>query len=209
MKNLFLFTLAATLLTACSHPDPNKQVDEGTVKGGTYHCNEIGWTIDIPNDWTITTKDKIDELDQKGKDAIEKTSNNSVDTSGLRHLINFQKDPFNMFSSTAQAFKEDSAGQYQQENKAIYALLYETFAAQGIKADTASGRETVQGMEFNTFKADIHGPNGDVIVHEMMYSRLINGYDFGVNINYNNDDDKKIMLDAFKNSKFDKNYPVR
>jgi hypothetical protein len=42
-----------------------------------------------------------------------------------------------------------------------------------------------------------------------MYSRLINGYDFGANINYNNDDDKKIMVDAFKNSKFDKNYPVR
>lgn len=209
MKHILLFTLAATLLTTCSHPDPNKQVDEGTVKGSTYHCPEVGWTINIPDGWDVTTKDKLDELDTKGKEAIAKTFSGDVDTKDLKHLISFQKNQFNMLSSTAQPFKEDSAGDYEQQNKALYVLVYETFTAQGIKADTASGKETIQGIEFNKFTADIHGPDGDIIMHEIMYSRFINGYDFGANINYNNDDDKKIMMDAFKNSKFDKNYPVR
>ena len=209
MKHLIFLSLAAALLTACSHPDPNKQIDAGTVKGETYHCPEVGWTINIPDGWQVITKDKMNALDAKGKEAISKTYNGDIDTKELKNLISFQKDQFNMFESTAQPLKEDTVGQYQQQNKAVNALVYDTYTSQGIKVDTASGKETIQGIVLNKLTMTIYAPNGEILLHQVMFSQLINGYDFGASISYNNEDDKKIMLDAFKNSKFDKNYPVK
>jgi len=196
---LIIYSLA---IISCGQVDPNKQIDEGSVKGETYESKEIGWSIEIPKDWKIISKDKVEAHDEKGKNAIEKSTGLEIDTKALKHLISFQKDQFNMFTSTSEPFKEEFPGEYQQNSKALNEILYNTFVDQGIKTDSTSGKETIQGLEFNTFYTTIYGPNGKVILNQILYSRLINGYDFGVTINYNNEQDKKTMIDALKKSKF-------
>ena len=62
----------------------------------------------------------------------------------------------------------------------------------------------IDGLEFHTYEFTIYSPEGDIILNQIMYSRLINGLDFGVNINNNNESDKKEMLDVWLNSKFNK-----
>jgi hypothetical protein len=198
---LIIYSLA---IISCGQVDPNKQIDEGSVKGETYESKEIGWSIEIPKDWKIISKDKVEAHDEKGKNAIEKSTGLEIDTKALKHLISFQKDQFNMFTSTSEPFKEEFPGEYQQNSKALNEILYNTFVDQGIKTDSASGKETIQGLEFNTFYTTIYAPNGKVILNQILYSRLINGYDFGVTINYNNEQDKKTMIDALKKSKFTK-----
>jgi hypothetical protein len=201
----FLLVLSSAVFThSCGPVDPNKQIDEGNVKGETYESEEIGWSIEIPKDWEIVSKDKVEAQDEKGKSAIKKSTGLEIDTKALKHLISFQKNQFNIFASTSEPFKEEFPGEYQQNNKAINEILYNTFVDQGIKADSASGKDTIQGLEFNTFYTTIYGPDGKVILNQILYSRLINGYDFGVNINYNNDQDKKTMIDVWEKSKFTK-----
>ncbi|HEX4375200.1 MAG TPA: hypothetical protein VHZ50_17980 [Puia sp.] len=197
-----VFTIYSVTIISCGQVDPNKQIDEGRVKGEIYESKEIGWSIEIPKDWTIISKDKTEANDQKGKKAIEKSAGIQVDTKGLKHLISFQKNQFNIFASTSELYKEETPGEYQQNNKALNEIIYKTFVDQGIKLDSASGKEIIQGLEFNAFYTTIYTPDGKVILHQILYSRLINGYDFGVNINYNNEQDKKIMIDAWEKSKF-------
>jgi hypothetical protein len=199
-----IFTIYLLMIISCGQADPNKQIDEGNVKGETYESKEIGWSMEIPKNWTIISKDKMEVNDQKGKKAIEKSAGIKVDTKGLKHLISFQKDQFNIFASTSEPFKEEFPGEYQQNNKALNEIIYKTFVDQGIKVDSASGKEIIQGLEFNAFYTTIYTPGGKVILRQILYSRLINGYDFGVNINYNNEKDKTIMIDAWKKSKFAK-----
>lgn len=203
---LTITTLISIVLFFCScdQVDPNKQIDEGKVKGTLYESKEIGWSIEIPKEWKIISKDQVEANDEKGKNAIEKSTGQQIDTKALKHLISFQKDQFNTFSSTSEPFKEEFPGEYQQNSKFINEILYNTYTSQGIKADTASGKEIIQGLEFNAFYAKIYGPDGKLILNQILYSRLINGYDFGVNINYNNDQDKKIMMNTFLKSKFTK-----
>ncbi|HSY75462.1 MAG TPA: hypothetical protein VK890_01320 [Bacteroidia bacterium] len=209
MKKLFLFTLAATLLTACSQPDPNKQVDGGTLNGDTYHCPEVGWTISIPADWKITTKDKMEELDKAGKSAITADQKVELDTvNKMKYLVSFQKNQFNLFLATSQPFKGTDA-EYALQTQITNKAIYETCTHQGVKIDTSTGKEIIQGMEFSVFCDTIFSPDGNVILKQILYNRLINGYDLAIDINYTNDADKKTMLDAFKNCKFDKNYPIR
>ena len=200
----FILIIHSLVIMSCGQVDPNKQIDEGNVKGEIYESKEIGWSIEIPKDWKIISKDKVEAHDEKGKGLIEKSTGLEIDTKALKHLIGFQKDQFNIFTSTSEPFKEEFPGEYQQNNKALNEILYKTFVDQGIRTDSASGKETIQGLEFNAFYTTIYAPNGKVILNQILYSRLINGYDFGVNINYNNDQDKKTMIDALKKSKFTK-----
>ena len=197
-----ILIIYSLVIISCGQADPNKQIDEGSVKGETYESKEIGWSIEIPKNWKIISKDKVEANDEKGKSAIEKSSGLKIDTKALKHLISFQKNQFNIFASTSEPVTEEFPGEYQQNNKALNELIYNTFVDQGIKTDSASGKETIQGLEFNTFYITIYAPDGKVILNQIMYSRLINGYDFGVNINYNNDQDKKTMIDAWEKSKF-------
>lgn len=93
--------------------------------------------------------------------------------------------------STSEPFIEQFPGEYQVNNQKIYALIYKTFIDQGIKVDTSSGKEIIQGLEFNTFHTTIHDTRGEIILNQILYSRLINGLSFGVTISYNNLTNKK------------------
>ena len=84
-------------------------------------------------------------------------------------------------------------------------IIYNTYLNQGIKSDTsATTIEKINGLDFKKYSFTIYSPNGEVIIEQIVYSKLINGYDFSVNINYNNEEDKDVMMNAWKNSRFKK-----
>ena len=199
---LSLATFLLLLFISCVSTSANKQVDEGVVGGIIYESKEIGWSIKIPDGWKIISKDSIEAIDERGKSAIENSTGQNIDVKGLKHLISFQKDRFNLFDSTIEPFIELYPGEYQDNNSALNKIVFDTFKNQGIKADTSSGTELIQGMKFNKFFTTIYGPDDNVILNQILYSCLINDYDFGVNINYNNEKDKEIMLQAFLESEF-------
>jgi len=45
---------------------------------------------------------------------------------------------------------------------------------------------------------------GKVVITQTMYSSFINGYDFGANMTYNSEENRDVMLSAWRNSKFKK-----
>jgi len=195
-----LLLVLALLMTSC-RLDPNKQIDEGKVEGKIYKSQEIGWTINIPQGWTVISKNKIEANNEKGRKAIEEVAG-EFDYSGLKHLISFQKNQFNIFQSTSEPFELEYEGEWEDNNAGLKELIYEAYINQGIKVDTSSAKATIDGLEFEVFKSTIYGPDGNVILYQEMYSRYINGYDFGVNINYNNEKDKETMMEVWTNSKF-------
>ena len=194
-----------TVLFACGKIDPNKQVDEGNVENKTYSSKEIGWSITIPDNWEVTSREQNEKLQEKGLDAMEGMVDGEIDISNLKNLIGFQKDQFNLFQSTSEPAEFESKEEWEENNAAIKELIYNTYLQQGIKVDsTTTEMVKVDGLDFHSYSFTISSPKGDIILTQIMYSRLINGFDFGVNINYNNESDKKEMLEAWMNSKFTK-----
>lgn len=185
-------------LSACQSPAPQTE----KPKLLSYTSKEIGWTIEVPEGFKMISRAKIEVNDQKGKEAINEVYDGEISTDSLQHLVSFQKNQLNIFDSTIEPYEEKKAGEYEANNRALRELIFDTYHNQKIKADTSSGRETIQGHLFNAFYIKVYGPSGDVLMHQVMYNMVKNGYDFGVNINYNNEADKKAMLDAFRNSKF-------
>lgn len=205
-KTIFtIITGIAISLTSCGQADPNKNIDEGKVEGDIYTSQEIGWTIEIPKGWAVIDKEKIKETNEKGLKAIEETIDGEIDYSGLKNLISFQKNRFNIFQSTSEPFELEYEGEWEENNAVLKDIIYSTYENQGIKADsTATKIETIDGLDFQTYSFTIYSPKGEIILRQIMYSRLINGFDFGANINYNNDKDRDELLKVFRNSKFKK-----
>ncbi len=202
LKITLFLCLSLVTLHVQGQSNSKKQVDEGYIKGNTYHSKEIGWSIQIPNDWEIVSNESSEANDQRGKEAIEKSTGLQIDVSTLKHLISFKKDIFNNLSSTTEPFKEEYTGEYEENCKAVNDILYQTFTDNGIKTDSSSGKAIIQGLEFQTYHSILYAPGGEIVMQQMMYSRLINGYDFSVNINYNNEADKKTMTDVWEKSVF-------
>lgn len=200
-----IFLALIISITSCKQVDPNKQIDEGKVENDFYTSKEIGWTITIPNNWEVTSREQKEENQEKGLNAIEDIVDGEIDISGLKNLIGFQKNVFNMFQSTSEPFELEYEGEWEENSAGIKQLIFNTYEQQGIKTDsTATKIVKIDGLDFHTYNFTLYSQKGDVILNQIMYSRLINGFDFGVNINYNNESDKEEMLDVWLNSKFRK-----
>lgn len=205
MRAIFKLVLLGIIFSiySCKHSDPNKQIDEGKVTKNIYTSEDIGWTIEIPDGWTIVEMDKSKEYNNKGLKAMEEVVDGEIDISGLKNLISFQKYKFNVFQSTSEPFKVEYEGEWEAKNAELKKIIHSAYTNQGIKVDSsASSTINIDGLDFHYCSFTLYGPKGDTILKQSMYSRLINGLDFGVNINYNNEKDKNEMLTVWKNSKF-------
>ncbi|TDG37620.1 hypothetical protein EZJ43_00545 [Pedobacter changchengzhani] len=202
MKNYLTLFLLFPLILCCTQSKPVKNVDEGDVKADVYTSKEIGWSIKIPDGWDIISTDKMQVTAEIGKDAIEKTSGTKVDMSSLKNLISFKKNQFNLFSSTSQPFKEAYPGEYLENVKDLNKVIFDTYRSKGIDVDSLSGNAVIGGLAFKTFEIKLFSKDKKRILNQIMFSRLINGFDFGVNINFNNETDRDMMLKAWKESNF-------
>ena len=212
MKNLirigFAILIACSLIVTISScksktTAPVKHVDEGEISENVYHSDEIGWTITIPENWDIIAKDQLEASDEIGKHLLEENANITVDASQLKHLISFQKGDLNIFAATSEPFEEDYEGEFEENNKLINLIIYNTFVNQGIKVDSSSETTTIGGQEFYHFTNKIYDPEGKLFLTQSLYSNLINGYDFAINLAYSNEEDRAVMLGALENSTFE------
>ncbi|WP_430965277.1 hypothetical protein [Spongiimicrobium sp. 2-473A-2-J] len=202
MKIKIITLLALIILISCK-TNPNKQIDEGKITESTYHSNEIGWTMEIPTGWNVTHKSVSDERTEKGLEAIKESAGIDYDATGLKQLLNFQKDRFHIFQSTSEPFEIEYEGEWEDNNEGLKQLLYETYESRGIKIDTSSSTKKIDNLNFEVFHITMYGPDGKIILYQDMYSRLINGFDFGVNLNYINEKEKNEMMKVWKESKFE------
>lgn len=206
MKNLFFtLTIGTSLLFFSCGQDTTKKTDEGEIREQEYTSKELGWTMDIPEGWEIIDLEKTKKSTERGMKVIEESTDTKVDYSGLKNLITFQKDQFNIFQSSSEPFKLEYEGEWEEHVQYIKGLVYETYTNRGIKTDSSETTfEKINGLDFHVFDFTIYGPKGEVILKQIIYNRHINGFSFGANINYNNEKARDEMLKAFRSSTFNK-----
>ncbi|MDQ7947561.1 MAG: hypothetical protein REI78_06490 [Pedobacter sp.] len=195
-SNSYLLLLCILFLTACSSPNSQQQAQQ-------FINEEIGWTIEIPTGFNSLNPHELAQQDEKGKQAVESGTGQKVVAGKLVHLLNFQKDQLNSLNATIQLFDQRKEN-YQTANQATKKAIFDAYAAQKIKIDTSSFTNSYAGESFHGFLIKIYAPNGEVLMHQLMLSQLRRGYDFAININYNNENDATLIMDALKNSKFSK-----
>lgn len=198
----YIFIISTLVLFTCCKTDPNKHVDEGKIIENTYQSSEIGWTMKIPDGWEVTKRNESQRRENKGLKLLNEANDINYDASSLKQLISFQKDRVHSFTAVSEKVEIENNGEYEKNKQLVKELLYNTYASNGIKIDTASSKEKIDNLKFNLFKITVYGPQGDILLYQDLYSTFRNGLDFGVNLNYLREKEKMELMRVWKNSKF-------
>ncbi len=194
-------SLALFLLAACGGPakkDYSKEVDEGTFSGNTYTSQALGWTMEFPDNWIITSKSSLEALDERSKELVDDTTSNM---SGLKRTLAFQKNFDNNFQSSWEEFSGDEAS-YRRIIARNHLLIYTNYLERKIYSDTVAGTLKVSGVTFDTYELSLNDREAKVFTTQLLLNAVIKGKFMNVTISYDNDADKEKILGLFKKSTF-------
>jgi hypothetical protein len=193
MKYTFIIT-ASLLLISCNAHTQEREIYDKLFK----------WRITIPKDFQIVSIEEGLELQKKGVDAIEKTYGGKVDNQ-TTNIFHFKSGQFNDLEANYQPFDTLQDGSYLESCKNVNEVAYETFKAQmpGTRIDSSSSVEVIDGLSFQTFKVTIIFPN-KMVMTIIGFSRLFIKKDFTCFITYVDSKIGESMMNAWRNSKFEK-----
>lgn len=197
---LFLFQL----ISSCNGNNTVTETEVGSIYENHYSCPEVGWTIGIPRNWEILEMNRLEEMDSSGSEEIEAATGLKIDYSGLKHLITFRSEPPCLFTSTIEPFIIEYPNHWDDHQKNLMHLMYSAYTYNGIKCDSATFKYGIDDLEFNVMYFRLYSKKDEIIITQYIGTRLINGYMFCSTISYDNDDDRRILFEAVKNSQFTK-----
>jgi hypothetical protein len=174
--------------------------ENGKVENGIYTCNKFNWKIDIPNGYTLTDIEKVKELEQKGYSAMKSELPNGMDViKNPPHLIGFQKDNKNTFSSSFTSLKGTKKFTLEEHKQFVAKLIRDTYeSVKGLKFEQTESNIKIGKYNFYKIQDKLYHPKtNELLLTQDMYSCYISDSLFSVNINYSNDEDKIILTDNF------------
>lgn len=195
MRTIFIVLLLSSILPQSCKGQTKSPPKEVVNK-------DFNWRIQIPEGFESVSAEQWTKMQNKGADAIEKTYDAKVENKAKTIFV-FKSDQFNYFESNYQPFDTTTDGDYLESFRNVNSMLYGTFEAQmpNAKLDSSSSQETINGKVFQTYKVTITFPN-KMVMDFMMYSRLFASREFTVNIMTVDKDKQRVLLNAWRNSKF-------
>jgi len=176
--------------------------ENGKVENGIYTCNKINWNIKIPEKYTITELTEIEKLEQKGNGEIKKNISDKSTIQKRIHLIGFALNSQNTFSAGLNSLKNTKKVTFEEHKKFTTELLKNSLS----KIENARFEFNVSDVKigkYKFYKIKIEGynkSNNKLVLTQVYYNSFINEYLFGVLINYNNENEGKMLEENFINS---------
>jgi hypothetical protein len=174
----------------------------GQTNGKEFYSKDFNWHITIPQGFESVSAEEWAKMQNKGADAIEKTIDGKVENNA-KIIFVFKSDKFNYFEANYQPFDAATDGDYLTSCRNVDKVVYETFSQQmpGMKIDTATTTENIDGLSFHQYTIKIRLPN-DMVLNMLMFNRLFDKKEFTVNIMYLDKARGQQMLTAWKSSRF-------
>jgi len=196
-----VLSIALFVLGACGGPtkkDYSKEVDEGTFDGNKYTSQALGWTMEFPDNWIVTTKSSLESMDERSKLAA---GDSVSDMSGVKRTLAFQKNYDNNFQSTWEEFSGDEA-KYRRIISETHKMIYNNYLDQRTSLDSVAGKLEVSGVTFDTYQISLFDKYNKNFANQLLLTALVKNKFMSVTITYNNDADKQKILGLFKKSTF-------
>ncbi len=189
MATRILSLIIIILITSCSQQNPR-----------TFTAKEIGWTVEIPQNWKIDHQRIVKEDIDDGAEIVRKTADEDFELSGKEiSLLLFRKNELSKFQASIVPFNESYQNEWHDKYPLVRDYIYNIFKAQGFRVDSTSTKERIAGINFEVFNMNIF-QNNKQVMEQNMYRSYINGYDFIINMTNDNKAYKAQMLDVLRKS---------
>lgn len=194
-------TAVIIILLTCFSYKGQSQVRELKIE-------EVGWTLFIPTDANFLNAAQFDTIQQKAVNAMNKSWGiTKDDLKALKQLFTIRQGQFNIFGSTLNPYDSSMFDTWQESYAMSKSMIIDLFNQQGAElkvVDTASSKETIDGLTFERFYIKTYYPKLNLTMNTFWFYRKHGNYDFSINISYTEDDIGKQFMDIVRNSKFHK-----
>ncbi|MFH6997167.1 hypothetical protein ACHRVZ_04485 [Flavobacterium sp. FlaQc-57] len=176
--------------------------ETGKIEDNKYKCNLFDWQIEIPEGFTITSKERAKELEDKGYEAMKEHSTEGKNVSrATTTLISFEKDKYNIFSANYESLVGKKKMTFEEYKAFMLKLLDETYSGKGMKYDIANSDLKLGKYNFNKIVVHLYHPKTDaLILTQEFYSSYINNHLYTAGLNYQNENAGYIMSYNFMKS---------
>ena len=194
MKSFFI------ILAICGHLSLKAQ-DDGTK----YYFKELGWSITLPNSFSITDSNIAKQYQQKGIALIEESNDVKMgDLNDLKDLITANKNKFNYFNATIRLYDLKKEGDYLEASDSVKRTVYRSFVnLPKVDLDSFSNTEIIDNVSFDKFSVII-SINKKKYMTMVLLAKLYKGYDFGITYLYLDDKTKMEIEKMLSDSKFNR-----
>lgn len=167
-----------------------------------YSFKEINWSLSIPAQFHMLSRDSSLRIEKKGRDMIRDATGVN---SGNEHtkLFVVRESVTDFMDATIVPFDTVEDGNWYDVNELVRQVLTETFMKQmpTAKIDTTTSTFIKDGRSFLQFYTKITLPNR-VVLHMYMFSALINGYDFGCTLMFMDEEKGRSFYEVWDKSRF-------
>lgn len=198
---VFLLTLFIFACQSDPSEDKNEKIEEGEIVDNTYKNDDIGWTIKIPEGFKLIPAEEIRRQNEIGREALASGTGENLEEIDIIPLVAFRKDIFNMLISSLEPIKSDTFN-FQKNQKKMIGMAYETMTKLGIMVDSTSYEEEIDGLNFKVTRFEAYQESGNLMLTQLLYARRIKDFVIGININFNKEENREIMLETLKKSTF-------
>lgn len=181
-------------------------MENGFISDGVFVCNKFDWRISIPKGYKIWNLEEKRKREKIGYQALkEEVPENYEINKESTHLIGFEIDKYNYFSSSFEPF--DNTGMTMKEHqKFVSDLLSNTYKKlDGIDFEIELSEEKIGKYDFYIIQTKLLKKQTDnLILTQVNYNTKIDNNLFSSSINYKTEDVKMTLTENFKNSLKDK-----
>lgn len=173
--------------------------EDGKIEDGKYKCNLFDWQIEIPSDFTITSQERIKELENKGYEAMKENSSEGKNLSReTAPLISFEKDKYNTFTATYESLEGKKKMSFEEYKSFMSKLLEETYSGKGMKFDIVTSDLKLGKYDFYKILIHLYHPKTEQLIFtQEFYISLFNNHLFTAGVNYQNEDLGSILKQNF------------
>ncbi len=197
------------LIIILSNSIANSQSDNfdyGRVENGVYQNAYFGFTIQLPVDWVVQSREQTENLASTGKKLVAGDDENlkavmkasEVNIANLLAVFQYELGSPVEYNPNVMIVAENiknvpgikkgsdylfQARRLLQQGQFKYDYLSETF-----------DNEKINGTEF--YKMDAHLNYAGLEIKQMYYSTVLKGFSFNVIVSYVSDEQKKILLES-------------
>ncbi len=172
----------------------------------TYILKDIGWTINLPNDFKIEDSSLIIQNTKEGKVILENESHLKLNMASTKNIISASKDMFNQFNVTLSKSSAPTERYWDSVNNNVLKIFYNAMVKQAppqAKVDSSRTINTIDGIRFKSFRMDIK-INNNLTAHNFIITRLYKGSTLSINYNLTDTSVGEEIEKMLRESKFAK-----
>ena len=154
----------------------------------TYFFKQVGWTVQLPNDFNIEDSASFESKRREGIVILERSTNLNIGSVKTVTLISAEKNSENSFTATLVKATEPNEHYWDSINNNTIRLFYKAMADQApnLKLDSSRKITTIDGLQFKEFIIELK-INGKLIIHSSALWKLYKHYTFSIAYMYNDE----------------------